>query len=96
MINDNIEAAKELSLFYRVVTDIETVDESRAFFEDICTKKELSALAQRLDVAIRLKNGQSFNTISAETGASTATISRVSRCLSHGSGGYVSALEKLK
>ena len=86
---------KELSYLYKVVSMIDSEEDARAFFDDICTPTEINALSQRLDVASRLKAGQSFNKISAETGASTATISRVSRCLSRGSGGYRTALEKL-
>ena len=90
-----LKSNHELSYLYKVVSMIDSEEDARAFFEDICTPTEINALSQRLDVASRLNEGQSFNKISAETGASTATISRVSRCLSGGSGGYRTALEKL-
>ena len=90
-----LKSNQELSYLYKVVAMIDSEEDARAFFEDICTPTEINALSQRLDVASRLRKGQSFNKISAETGASTATISRVSRCLSRGSGGYQTALEKL-
>ena len=64
------------------------------FFEDICTVKELQDISQRLSVAKMLKEGKSYQIISKETGASTATISRVNRSLCYGSGGYKSVLEK--
>lgn len=95
MTTDNTSLTKTLSCLYKTISLIETEDACKDFFEDICSKKELISMAQRLDVAKRLLDGQSFNTISSQTGASTATISRVSHCLSNGSGGYKSAL-KLK
>lgn len=82
----------EMGELYEAVCRLSTPDDCRAFFEDICSVKELHSLAQRLRVAKMLSSGKSFNTISAETGASTATISRVSRCLSGGSGGYKKVL----
>ncbi len=74
--------------FYKAVLSIETLDECRHFFEDVCTVKELLDISQRLRVAEMLKTGKSYQEISAETGASTATISRVNKCLVYGEGGY--------
>ena len=65
----------------------------RAFLEDICTIKELQDIAQRLEVAYMLDEGKNYQEISKCTGASTATISRVKKCLVYGSGGYRSALD---
>ena len=78
-----------------VISRLESKEECFQFFEDLCTVKELLDMAQRLDVAILLRQGANYQTISQQVNVSTATISRVSRCLNYGSGGYVSALDKL-
>ncbi len=71
-------------------------EECYKFFEDVCTIKELQDMAQRLDAAILLDQGVNYQTISEQVGISTATISRVSKCLNYGSGGYREALNRLK
>lgn len=71
-------------------------DECYNFFEDICTVSEIKAMAQRLEVAKMLKTGRTYTDISEKTGASTATISRVNRCLNYGADGYRTILEKLE
>ncbi len=82
--------------FFNVVLHLESVDECYKFFEDICTVKELQDLGQRLDVAMMLSDGKNYNVISGEVGASSATISRVNKCLMYGSGGYDLAIKKVK
>ncbi len=82
--------------FYRAITLLEDTEECAGFFQDICTVKELQDISQRLEVAQLLKTGKSYQTISKETGASTATISRVNRCLVYGSGGYENILQKME
>lgn len=67
---------------------LETKEECYAFLEDICTIKEVLDISQRLSVAKMLKKGISYNNITKETGASAATISRVSKCCEYGTGGY--------
>lgn len=79
---------------FRIIQKLETVEECRQFFEDICTIREIQDMAQRLDVAILLREGKNYQEISAETTVSSATISRVNRCLLYGNGGYRTALEK--
>ena len=74
-------------LFEAILT-LETVDECRSFFEDACTVKEILEISQRLKIAKLLRSKTSYSTINSMTGISTATISRVSRCLDYGSGGY--------
>ena len=88
--------SESLQRLFRVICAIENQDECRRFLEDICTVKELLDLAQRLDVAVLLNKGINYQTISQQVGASTATISRVSKCLNYGSGGYADALQKLE
>ena len=71
-------------------------EECYAFLEDICTIKELLDISQRLSVAQMLKTGVSYAVINKETGASAATISRVSKCLEYGTGGYKTVIERLE
>lgn len=91
----HMESASMERLF-SVISQLENPEECRKFFEDLCTIKELLDLAQRLDVAVLLRQGVNYQTISQQVGVSTATISRVSRCLNYGSGGYRTALDKLE
>ncbi|MBR6523034.1 MAG: hypothetical protein IKT39_00285 [Clostridia bacterium] len=87
---------KETNELFGAILSIEGLDECGKFFEDICTVKELQDLSQRFQVAKLLKLGKSYQEISKETGASTATISRVNRALVYGSGGYKSVLGRLE
>ncbi|MBQ8699448.1 MAG: helix-turn-helix domain-containing protein [Schwartzia sp.] len=75
---------------------LRNTEECYQFFEDICTISELKALAQRLEVARMLEAGHTYEDIVARTGASTATISRVKRCLNYGADGYKIVLERLR
>jgi len=81
---------------FRAVLTLETVEECNAFFTDICTVKEMQAMAQRLQVAAQLDAGKNYNAVCADTGASSATISRVNRCLLYGEGGYRIVLDRVK
>jgi TrpR-related protein YerC/YecD len=74
---------------------LETEDEAAAFLRDLCTLGELHDLAQRWAVVRRLDAGEHYASISRETGASTATITRIASWLNHGEGGYRAALERL-
>ncbi len=82
--------------FFNIVLNLSSVEECYKFFEDICTVKELQDMGQRLDVAMMLSDGKNYNVISSEVGASSATISRVNKCLMYGSGGYDLAIKKIK
>lgn len=82
--------------FFEAVLTLETVDECYKFFEDVCTIKEIKALSQRLEVAKMLKAKRLYSDIVAETGASTATISRVNRSLTYGSDGYDIVLKRIE
>lgn len=82
-------------LFEAILT-LETLEECYQFFDDLCTVNEIQSLAQRLEVARMLRKGLTYNQIEAETGASTATISRVKRCLNYGTDGYKMVLERLE
>ena len=80
---------------FKAILSLKTETECNAFFDDICTIQELEALAQRLEVACLLNEGKSYIDINKATGASTATICRVSKCLNYGEGGYKTAIERL-
>lgn len=81
-------------LFEAILT-LKSVDDCYKFFEDICTIKEIKSFAQRFEVASMLKDGKIYSDIVAKTGASTATISRVNRCLTYGSDGYELVFKRL-
>lgn len=85
----------EIERLFKAVLKLETEEECFSFFEDICTIKEIQDMSQRLQVAEMLDQNRSYTDISKETGASTATISRVNKCLNYGSDGYRRVLDKL-
>lgn len=80
---------------FEAILKLETMEECYRFFEDICTIKEIQAIAQRLEVAKQLKQNKTYNEIEADTGASTATISRINRALNYGADGYKLVFKKL-
>ncbi len=86
----------DIDELYKAILSLENEKECALFFEDLCTINELISLSQRLSVAKKLTEGKTFTAITAETGASSATIGRVNRCLSYGDGGYKKIIEKLK
>ena len=81
---------------YRAILSIRDEAECRAFLEDLCTVSELKALSQRMDVAMLLAEGLIYSELLEKTGASSATISRVNRCLHYGSGGYKLVVPRLR
>lgn len=83
-------------LLVQAILALETPAECRAFLEDLMTGKEIQDCSQRILVAKMLGEKQVYNAITAATGASTATISRVNRCCSYGAGGYQLILERLE
>ena len=88
---------KNLDELFEAVLCLETVEECRAFFKDLCTVPELKALSQRYQVAKLLTENHVYSDIVAQTWASTATISRVNRSISYdGSGGYSIVFDRLK
>ena len=84
-----------INRLYSAVISLKTKEECSAFFDDICTVQELEALAQRLEVACQLLEGKSYVDINKNTGASTATICRVSKCLNYGDGGYKTVIDRI-
>jgi TrpR-related protein YerC/YecD len=81
---------------FQTILNLKNIDECYAYFEDLCTIKELNDMSQRLDAAVLLHDGLSYQKIMEQVAISTATIGRVSRCLNYGTGGYKAAIEKLK
>ncbi|MDE6590170.1 MAG: TrpR-like protein [Oscillospiraceae bacterium] len=90
------ELPDQNALLFEAVLALETPEECRAFFQDLCTVAELRAMSQRLEVAQLLDGGLIYNDILQRTGASSATISRVNRALQYGADGYKTILPRLK
>lgn len=86
---------KELDQLFHAILKLNTLEDCYVFFDDLCTMNEMQSMAQRLEVARMLKEGYTYQKIEAETGASTATISRVKRCFNYGTDGYQLALDRL-
>jgi len=80
---------------FQTILNLQTVEDCYAYFEDLCTIKEIRDMAQRLDTAILLSQGLSYQKIAQQVEVSSATICRVNRCYNYGTGGYRSAIEKL-
>ena len=87
--------SKSIDRLFEVILRLENAEDCYRFFEDVCTIKELTDMAQRLDAAFLLDEGANYQTVSQEVGISTATISRVSKCLKYGTG-YRQAIDKTK
>lgn len=87
---------ENMDLLFEAILTLETVDDCYKFFDDLCTHIELKAFAQRLQVAKQLDEHRVYNSIVNETGASTATISRVNRSLRDGNDGYNLVFERLR
>ena len=85
----------DVDALFEAILSMKTVEECYAFFEDACTIKEILDVSQRLKAAKMLSSGANYADISRETGMSTATISRVSKCLEYGAGGYRLAIERV-
>ena len=81
---------------FQAILHLETIDECYAFFEDVCTINELLSFSQRYEVARMLRSGHTYLDIAEQTGASTATISRVNRSLNYGSDGYEMIFSRLE
>lgn len=92
--NSRLKSEQTDALFEAILT-LDTMDDCYRFFEDICTIKEIQGIAQRLEVAKQLRENKTYNEIEAETGASTATISRINRSLNYGADGYNLIFRKL-
>ncbi len=87
---------KSLDQLFEAILSLENIEECYRFFDDLCTVNEIQSLAQRLEVARMLREGFTYHRIETETGASTATISRVKRCLNYGNDAYIMALDRIQ
>ena len=87
--------SERVDKFIEAVLLLENEEEAYRFFEDVCTIKEIQSISQRLEVAKLLKVSKTYNEIEGETGASTATISRINRSLNYGADGYDLIFKKL-
>ena len=92
----NDKANKNIEYLFNTILKIETYEECEALFDDLCTKTELASISQRLVVAKMLSENRVYSDIVSETGASTATISRVNRSLHYGCDGYAVVFDRLK
>ena len=87
--------SESIDRLFRSVLALESVEDCYAYFADLCTVKELQDMAQRLDTAVLLSQGASYQEIQEQVSISTATIGRVSRALNYGTGGYRSVINRL-
>ena len=87
---------KCIDTLFRAVLTLQNIDECRRFFNDLCTITELKSISQRMEVALMLKEGCVYTDIAEKTGASTATISRVNRCINYGSDGYNLVIDRME
>jgi TrpR-related protein YerC/YecD len=85
----------QIDALFEAILKLEDREDCRLFLEDLCTIKEIRALAQRLEIARRLDRCDSYVSTVEHTGASSATVSRVNRCLEYGPGGYRMMLKRL-
>lgn len=88
--------SESVDRLFQAILQLHTEEECYAFFEDLCTIKEIQDMAQRLDTAVLLLKGYSYQKITERVGISTATIGRVNKCINYGSGGYRLAIERLE
>ncbi len=89
---DSKSKSQETDRLYESILSLTTLEECYRFFDDLCTIGEIRSFTQRFEVAEMLNKGITFNIIAEKTGASTATISRVNRCLQYGADGYKTVL----
>lgn len=92
----DLDFKEDLDMLFNAILELKDIDECYKFFEDIATINELRAISQRLCVAKMLTDKNVYTEIAEKTKASTATISRVNKCLNYGQGGYGLVLERLK
>ncbi|MBQ8893808.1 MAG: hypothetical protein IJ043_05305 [Clostridia bacterium] len=87
---------QEIDRLFEAILSLENIEECYNFFEDACTIKEINEIAQRFQVACQLDAGRNYQEVNKETGASTATICRVNKCLNYGNEGYRTVIDRLK
>lgn len=95
MMYDSKLKSEQMDLLMQALLTLHTDEDAYRFFEDLCTIAELKSMAQRLEVAILLRQKVTYHEIAKRTGASTATVSRVNRALTYGADGYNRVLDAL-
>ena len=90
-----LEFKNDLDMLFQAILELKDIDECYKFFEDIATITELKSISQRIQVAKMLREKRVYTEIAETTGASTATISRVNKCLNYGQGGYDIVLDRI-
>ncbi len=88
--------SSDIDTLFRAVLQLKTIDECYSFFEDLCTISELKSMSQRMEVALMLRDKMVYTDIAAKTGASTATISRVNKCINYGQDGYNLVIDRMR
>ncbi len=86
--------SEETDRLFEAILSLKTTEQCYMFFEDVCTINEVQEMGQRLSTAEMLSRGENYGNIQKKIGVSTATISRVNRCLNYGSGGYALVLDR--
>lgn len=94
MLNQHKE--RDTTLLFKTLAQLKNEEEFRMFFEDLCTYKEIEQMSQRLESACLLLDGKTYSHIIEKTEISSATLSRISRCIQHGSGGYNKLLVNIR
>ena len=94
MAEKNTRRDKDMDVLFKAILSLETLDECYDFFEDLCTMKELADMVQRVEAAKMLLSGNTYEQIVKNVEISTATISRINRCIQYGSGGYEKILKR--
>ena len=88
-----MEKNEKIAALYRIIADLDSAEECELLFEDLCTKKEVEKMAERLYAAKLLMEGKTYNQVIAQTDISSATLSRISRCVQYGEG-YTKVLKE--
>ena len=94
-MNNILDGSPAADALFDAILSLENREECYHFFSDLCTVKEVSDMAQRLEAARLLLNGQTYESIVRSVHLSTATISRINRCIQYGSGGYRTVLDRM-
>lgn len=81
-----MDKSQKITELYRIIASLTTIEECRQLFDDLCTKKEVEKMAERIYAANLLLEGQTYNQVISQTDISSATLSRVSRCVQYGEG----------
>ena len=87
--------SESVDRLFQTILSLQTIEDCYAYFEDLCTIKEIQDMSQRLDTAILLSKGISYQKIAEQVEVSSATIGRVSKCLNYGAGGYQKVIAQL-